>query len=187
MGPATTRVFPMPHATLTTHKSAAIAVAAAHALASRTSVDDPPSYAVAVERVPRPAMIGNIYPDRTTAALSASDPRWKVHPPTGVLPPKVLQELKKAISSLPYAPTHSDAPRQAHMPQPSAPPLPSIGGGTANVSTPVQTPSGAEKTKRLQKTNEQQTLELLKKKRKLEAQLRKLEGDLHQARAKPRS
>ncbi|MGH8039601.1 MAG: hypothetical protein ACREPC_10095 [Stenotrophomonas sp.] len=151
------------------------------------SVDDPPSYAAAIERVPRPAMIGNIYPDRTTAALSASDPRWKVHPPTGVLPPKVLQELKEAISSLPYAPTHSDASCQVHMPQPSAPLLSSIGGGTANVSTVVEAPGGAEKAKRLKTSNERQTLELLKKKRKLEAQLRKLEGELHQARAKPRS
>ncbi|WP_421567706.1 hypothetical protein [Stenotrophomonas sp. PD6] len=144
------------------------------------SVDDPPPYAAAVERVPRPAMIGNIYPDRTTAALSASDPRWKVHPPTGVLPPEVLQELKTTISSSTHA---VDAHRQGYTTQPSAPPLSCIGGGTDSVRAAPQNPVGVEKiAKRLQKTSEQQTLELLKKKRKLEAQLRKVDGELQQAR-----
>jgi hypothetical protein len=178
----------MPHLTLPPHNtSAACAVAAARALAARTSVGDPPSYDTAAARAPTPAMIRNIYPDRTFDALRSDDPRLNVHPPTGVLPPKVLQELKKAISSLPYAQTRIDPPRPAHMPQPSAPSLSRIGGGTANMSTAVHKPGGAEKAKRLQKTTEQQTLELLKKKRKLEAQLRKLNGDLQHARAITRS
>lgn len=168
----------MPHVRLLPHQSASIAIAAANAL------NDPPPYDIATARVPQPGLIHNIYPDRTFAALSLDDPRWTMHPPTGVLPPVLLQELKASFGSRAPAPARVAAFAQGKAPQPSAPPLQDI-GSRAEHPAPQKT-AGVEKTaKRLQKP-EQWTLELLKKKRKLEAQLQKLEGDLHQARANRR-